>query len=258
MGGSQPLAARMKASLWITATFLASTVLSIETLPFSPPQFAEISKRAYDVLQILKRADNNCPGGYNPCTNLGHSDVCCRSDSTCSRDAADNIACCPTGAKCTGSLTGTSTGTDTSFRFPGTATAAPTTTTNDATITGSTLTGAYPFIYVPTTFPNAGICSSYWSVCQSEYSQCTAALGGRYGVTVAGGGAGVTVVGGGPTAAASVCSSLSQAACHGLNLAYCGTYATGGSSPNIAVSGRTSSLQDLVFGMVVGAAGMFI
>ena len=65
-------------------------------------------------------------------------------------------------------------------------------------------------------------------------------------------------MGDGPTAAASVCSSLSQAACHGLNLAYCGTYATGESSPNIAVSGRPSGLQDLIFGMVVGVAGMFI
>jgi hypothetical protein len=257
VGGSQPLAARMKASWWITATFLASPVLSIETSPFLPPQFAEISKRAYDVLQFLKRADNNCPGGYGPCTNMGNSDVCCRSDTICTRDAANNIACCPTGAKCTGSLTGTSTGTGTSFIFPGTVTANPTTTTSDATITGSTLTGAYPFIYVPTTFPNAGICSSYYSVCQSEYSQCTSALGGRYGVTVAGGGAGITVAGGGATAAASVCSSLSQAACHGLNLGYCGTLATAGSSPNIAVPGRTPSMQDLVFGMVVGVAGIF-
>ncbi|EAW10664.1 uncharacterized protein ACLA_051360 [Aspergillus clavatus NRRL 1] len=248
----------MRAPWWIAATFFASTVLSIETLPFSPPQAAESSRRAYDVLQILKRADNNCPFGYDPCTDLGHSEVCCRSGTRCSKDAANNIACCPTGASCTGSLTGPAS-TDTSFRFPVTATATPTKTATDGAITGSTITGAWPFIFVPTTFPNPGVCSSYWSLCQSEYSQCTAHLGGQYGVTVAGGGAGVTVQGGGPTAAVSVCSSLSQAACHGLNLGYCSAYVTGGGGQNnAAMPGRTSSLQDLVLGMVVGVAGMFI
>lgn len=133
-----------------------------------------------------------------------------------------------------------------------------TTGPNDATITGSTMPGAYPFVYVPTTFPNAGVCSSYYSLCQSEYTGCLSSLGGGYAVTVAAEGGGVTRAGGGAAGAVSTCSSLSMNACHGLNLGYCDTYATGTGDMNRAPPGRTSSLEDLVFGVVIGMAGMFI
>jgi hypothetical protein len=150
--------------------------------------------------------------------------------------------------------------------FPQGATATTTTTTaasGGASITGSTISGAYPFIYVPTTFANAATCSSYYSLCQSEYSQCTAQLKGRYGVTVGGaGGAGVTVEAVTATAqATSICSSLSQQACHGLQLNYCATAATGTSnaaSGNGAAPVRTTSLHDLMLGLMVGIAGVFI
>lgn len=260
----------MRASWWIGvwASVLPS-VLSIETAPFLAPQTVESSKRAFEVLQILRRADNNCPTGYNPCTSLGNSNACCKQGTNCSRDAANNIACCPTGASCTGSLTGATTSqTGTSFMFPQGATATTTTTTtaggsSTPTITGSTISGAYPFVYVPTTFGNAATCSSYYSLCQSEYSQCTAQLMGRYGVTVGGaGGAGVTVQAVTATSqATSICSSLSQQACHGLQLSYCATAATGaapGASVNGAQPMRTTSLQDLLLGLMVGIAGVFI
>ncbi|OJJ40496.1 hypothetical protein ASPWEDRAFT_178345 [Aspergillus wentii DTO 134E9] len=243
----------MKASWWIS-TFLASTVLSIDVLPFSPPQNAETNKRALQVLQILKRSDN-CPSGYSGCSSLGDGNICCKDDSTCSRDAADNIACCPTGASCTGSLTATSTTTTNGFAFPSSATASATTGPGDATITGSTMPGAYPFVYVPTTFSNAETCSSYYSLCQSSYTGCLSSLGGNYAVTVAADGGGITQGAGATPGAVSTCSSLSADACHGLNLGYCGSY--GGSNENGASVGRTS-LQDLVLGLVVGVAGMFI
>ncbi|KAJ5168305.1 uncharacterized protein N7482_003899 [Penicillium canariense] len=259
----------MRASWWIGvwATFLPSTVLSIETAPFSAPQAVESRKRAFEVLQILKRA-NNCPSGYNPCTSLGNSDACCIQGTNCSRDAANNIACCPTGASCTGSLTGASTSTTrqtgTSFMFPQGTTATTTATDSAAaSVTGSTLSGAYPFIYVPTTFANAATCSSYYSLCQYEYTQCTGQLLGRYAVTVGGaGGAGVTVEAVTATSqATSICSSLSAEACHGLQLSYCATAATGtaqNASGNGALPVRTTSLHDLVLGLMVGIAGMFI
>ncbi|KAJ5679398.1 hypothetical protein N7462_007642 [Penicillium macrosclerotiorum] len=259
----------MRASWWIGigAAFLSSPVASIETAPFSPAHNAA-GKRAFEVLQLLKRADNNCPSGYNACTKLGHSDVCCTQGTNCSRDSANNIACCPTGASCTGSLTGTSTGstseTGSSFQFPQGATATTTDSeSTTATITGSTVSGAYPFIYVPTTFSNAATCSSYYSLCQSEYTQCTAALMGRYGVTVNGGAAGgVTVEAVTATSqATSICSSLSAEACHGLRLSYCATVdseSSNSASGNGALSGRTSSLHDLVFGLAVGVAGLFV
>lgn len=150
--------------------------------------------------------------------------------------------------------------------FPQTASAS--TTAPGITATGPTLTGApYPFVVIPTTFSNAGACSSYYSLCQSEYTQCTAKLGGGggYGVTVAApSGAGVTIPGGGGggggsarPSAQSVCSSLSMDACHGLQMPHCDTYGQWSSNENVAVSRRTS-VQDLVFGLLVGAAGVFI
>lgn len=85
---------------------------------------------------------------------------------------------------------------------------------------------------------------------------------GRYAVTIGGAGAGKTVQA--VTAvsqATSICSSLSVEACHGINLGYCGSVATqtgGSETSGNAAPVRTSSLQDLVLGLAVGFAGMFI
>ncbi|KAJ5961938.1 hypothetical protein N7501_006879 [Penicillium viridicatum] len=255
----------MRASrwIWIAATFLTSTVHSAETAPFTAAEKATANKRALEVLRILRRDDNNCPSGFNPCTELGNANACCKQGTNCSRDDANNIACCASGASCTGSLTGTkTTGTGTAFMFPSDATAT-TTESGAASVTGSTLDGAYPFVVVPTTFNNAETCSSYYSVCQSEYTQCTGNLMGRYGVTIGAAGGGKTVQA--VTAASqatSICSSLSVEACHGINLAYCSSVATqtGGADANgnDASPARMSSLHDLVFGLAVGVAGMLI
>ncbi|KAI2684472.1 hypothetical protein LCP963914a_5204 [Penicillium roqueforti] len=231
--------------------------------PFTAAEAAIANKRAFEVLRILRRADNNCPSGYNPCTDLGNGDACCKQGTNCSRDAANNIACCASGASCTGSLTGTTTtGTGTAFMFPSGATAT-TTTEGETSATGSTLDAAYPFVVVPTSFGNAESCSSYYSVCQSEYTQCTGALMGRYGVTIDGAGGGVTVEAvTASSQATSICSSLSLEACHGINLGYCSSVATQTASAeangNDASPVRMSSLHDLVFGLAVGVAGMFI
>lgn len=146
--------------------------------------------------------------------------------------------------------------------FPNAATATPT-TTEGGEASRSTLDGAYPFVVVPTAFNNAETCSSYYSMCQSDYSQCTGALMGRYGVTIDGAGEGKTVQA--VTAASqanSICSSLSIDACHGLNLEYCHGVATQTDSAeangNDASPVRRSSLHDLVLGLAVGVAGMFI
>ncbi|KAJ5217330.1 hypothetical protein N7468_010338 [Penicillium chermesinum] len=265
----------MRPSWWIGvwATFLPATVYSLDTKPFSEPQIVE-SKRAFEVLQLLKRADN-CPGGYNPCSNEGNANACCREGTTCTKDSANNIACCSTGASCTGSLTGTATApaaggsSSGSFVFPQGATATPTEEGGGgggggggAAMTGSTLPGAYPFVYVPTTISDSAECSSYYSLCQSEYAGCTQQLMGRYGVTVGGNGGGTTVEAiTASSQATSICSSLSAEACHGLSLGYCSAVETGGGSAagnNAAPPGRTSSLQDLAFGLMIGVAGMFV
>lgn len=253
--------------IWVWATLLPTTVYCLDTKPFSEPHIVESNKRAFEVLQMLKRADS-CPGGYNPCSNEGNANACCREGTTCTKDSANNIACCSTGASCTGSLTGTKTASQTSggssgsFVFPNGATATTTEEGSGATHTGSTLSGPYPFVYVPTTISHSAECSSYYSLCQSEYTGCTQQLMGRYGVTV-GGGAGTTVEAiTASSQATSICSSLSAEACHGLSLGYCSAVETGGggnaAGNNAALPGRTSSLQDLAFGLMIGVAGMFV
>lgn len=263
----------------LTNLLLAPSALAIETSPFYPPwSNTTINERAAEVLKVLLKRDDNCPSGYNACTNLGNSGVCCQDGTACSRDAANHIACCPTGASCTGSLSGSSTqtgSTSSGFMFPQPTSATTTTTSTSETssITGTTVSGAaYPFVYIPTTFANAQTCSSYYSQCQSQYSSCTASLGGAYGVTIAGsGGAGTTVQGATATAdAQSICSSLSQKACYGLQIGYCTAFGTSGGSVtttsgsqfvngNNALSMRpSSSLYDLAAAVAVGIAGIFI
>ncbi|PYH99142.1 hypothetical protein BO71DRAFT_369936 [Aspergillus ellipticus CBS 707.79] len=259
----------MKLSGWISATFFASAVLStettaapsIDTVPFYYPQNADASWRAFKVLQLLRKRDDNCPSGYDPCSNVGHSNLCCQDGTKCTRDAADNVACCPTGASCTGTLTETGTvvgGSTSSFRFPQTATATQTTDGTSVTLTGSTIAGAYPFVDIPTTFANARVCSSYYSMCQREYTGCLSQLGGGYAVTVAAEGGGVTRAGGGASAAISTCSSLSAEACHGLSIGYCNSYSTDVYENRAAMPRRSSSLEDLFFSTLIGLAGMLM
>ncbi|KAL3484973.1 hypothetical protein BJX62DRAFT_45239 [Aspergillus germanicus] len=238
----------MKTSGWIAATFLASSVLSIETIPFAHPVTAspEQSGRAYDILDLFKR-DGNCPGGYDPCDDTG---VCCRTNARCTSDEADHVACCPSGASCTGTLSGPSSG---GFQYPSTSDATPT-GDDGPEVTGSTMSGAYPFVYVPTSFSDADQCSSYYDRCQTDYTQCVGYMGGGYGVTVTGGGADFTQTGGSGYAE-ETCSSLRQSACHGLNLGVCGNYEGGSDGAGCR---RTSSLHDIVVGLLVGVAGFFI
>ncbi|KAL2012915.1 hypothetical protein VTN00DRAFT_440 [Thermoascus crustaceus] len=258
----------MRVSL-LSVILLVPSALSIELSPFYPPlDNTGVGKRSIeDVLRILKRHDNNCPAGYDPCSDLGNSEVCCRDGTRCSRDAANNIACCPTGASCTGSLTPT-TGPgaqSTGFMFPQ-STSASTTESNAAAITGSTVPNApYPFVYIPTTFANAKTCSSYYSECQTQYSKCAVSLGGVHGVTVAGPGGGITVQGSTPTGdAQSICSSLSREACYGLQVGYCTAFGTAGATgnqfvnPGQAAPRRSSSFRDLAVGLAVGVAGLFV
>ncbi|KAL4874334.1 hypothetical protein BJY04DRAFT_204043 [Aspergillus karnatakaensis] len=254
----------MKTPTWmaLTAAFLIPSTLShsvsLDPLPFDHPITAspDSNRRAYEALQELNKRDGDCPLGYDACNNLDNPGICCRADSVCTSDEANHIACCPSSASCTGTLSGSSSG---GFQFP---TATPTSDDDDDddepshTLTGSTLDGAYPFLVVPTTFSDADQCSSYYDRCEEDYTKCITHMGGGYGVTVTGGGADFTQAGGGSGAVAT-CSSLSREACHGLNLGVCGNY-EGGTDGAACRSGRTSSLQDLVMGVVVGVAGFFI
>jgi hypothetical protein len=278
----------MKQSLLYLVAALGSLSWCEERAPFTPPLDLEASRyQASRILRILKR-DDNCPASYSGCSDQGNANVCCRSGTTCTVDAAHNIACCPTGAACTGTLGATATATATGdnnsgggggaqetsttsgFMFPHSTTAGATTTSASlASITGSTIGGAaYPFIYIPTSFANAATCVSYYSFCQEEYTSCVASLGGQHGVTVAGGGGGGVTVQGNPAlttapAAVSICSSLSTRACYGLEEGYCSSFGSATASGGSFVTGsnapqRRSSLSEIMIAAAAGALGMFL
>lgn len=253
---------------------LVASVSAVSSQQAAQPASQQTAQPLQQPQQLLRRAA--CPQHHD--TFCPDASVCCPPDTTCTRDAAGQPACCPTGARCTGSLSSGAFLQSTVTATTATpATAATTATTPDSTL--SVLTGTYPFTVIPTSFPNAAVCSVYYSMCTSQYAACTAALGGgggggaAYPVTVVIGGtttvtdAGAAGGGGGgvtsalpASAAAATCSSLSVEACHGLQAAYCAVYATavGPGSGAALVRRAGGGVSDVLFAAAVGAAGFFV
>ncbi|KAI9853809.1 MAG: hypothetical protein M1824_000877 [Vezdaea acicularis] len=222
-----------------------------------------------------------CPSAYSACTILNVAGACCQSGTVCSLDGAGNVACCPSNAICSGTITKTSapsssssaslvptTTTSTSLPSSGptqstgpggiflnpSSTLPNTNPTATAQATGAagaagatTIQNAYnfPFLALPTSFPNPSACSSGYSSCTSQYSLCLASLGGGANpVTVTGGGASIGIPGATGTlgtAASSVCSSLSSEACRGLQPGVCTAF-TGSATASGGLAGSGASL----------------
>lgn len=209
-------------------------------LEFSSPHISSNTSSPFP-LDARAAADGSCPANYNSCSSLSSSygAACCASNSLCALDQAKNIACCPIGSKCTGIISSPS-------------------SPNTAFPAESTVSNAYfPYPYIPTSFANAAVCTSYSSACDANYAACTADLQGGFGVTIAvPGGGGTTVAplqtgssggtgGGGVPAgeAPSVCSSLSSVACKG---AQGGCASWGTASATSTDSGSDSNDQFLI------------
>ena len=240
--------------MWASTPFFVLLVLtavsaspSTSICPFEAPTFPQ--DRPDSLLELFRR-QNYCQAGYNGCSNLGVATVCCPTTATCTPDSQNHVACCPTGALCTGALGQAGSISTTTGAFLGVASITTTTAGSAATTTGANLILAsstfsfppestvanpyFPFLYIPTSFPNDAVCSSYYSSCSAEFSSCTQSLGG-----------GVTVQGDAVTSeVASICSSLYNEGCYGLGLGYCsspsGTSLTG-SSQTAAGSVATGS-----------------
>ncbi|KAL2885369.1 GPI anchored protein [Ceratocystis lukuohia] len=63
-------------------------------------------RRAAEVLNLLQ-ARSGCPSGFNSCSAIGYSDKCCVSTETCVEvddQTTGNVACCPAGSTCSGSV----------------------------------------------------------------------------------------------------------------------------------------------------------
>jgi hypothetical protein len=275
----------------LTSLRMRSQVLTVLLLPLSisalqiPSILAPFYEALLDTndtsigsLHDLVKRDGNCPTNYNSCSTLAAADAgaCCTVGSVCTTDRAKNIACCPTGATCTGTviiatstggvvLGGTTATTTGSVTSTTTTPASTTSTASTATITSaaSLVDNSYfPFPYIPTTYSNSAACLVAWTDCQSNYAACTAELeGGAYAVTIVAPAGGVTVS---PTAqnlgtssAVSICSSLSNVACYGLQSSICSSFgaatfvaATGTSAPGSRITAGCYA------GMVVAGLGI--
>lgn len=220
--------------------------------PFINP-FANADSRPL----IVKR--QSCPYGYNSCSAFGYSNACCPVNTNCALDDAGHIACCPFNAACTGTVgaaTGSAISTSSGYVLGG----STTTTSAAAFITpssgiaggGSTVPNApFPFVYIPTSFADRTLCSSYWTSCQIESASCFQSLASAARVTVSGPG----VTSPGSAAASSICSELSALACYNLDSATtCDRFPP---AAGVTTTATTTNpfVQTTVAGITAGAAG---
>lgn len=186
---------------------------------------------------LVKR--QSCPSDHTSCSNLGDAGACCPNDTVCARDSSGQIACCPIGASCVGSL-GSSPSSTTPFVLGGTTTttqSAPPSATSQATLASgySTVPNQYyPFILIPSTYANSQSCLDAYTSCQSASTACFNSLNGQNGVTISGVGTqGLTqpgVTGTIAAGASSICSSLSEEGCYGLQSTQCSQFGSAGAT----------------------------
>ena len=79
---------------------------SITFEDFIPPAFASNASETEGHDLLKRQFSNTCPQDFRNCANLGAPGLCCASAAVCSADAAGNVACCPTGAECSGTIGG--------------------------------------------------------------------------------------------------------------------------------------------------------
>ncbi|KAH6615381.1 hypothetical protein C7974DRAFT_403850 [Boeremia exigua] len=210
-----------------------------------------------NVAELLKRQNNVCGSSNYQCSNA--PSLCCPRTAICSADSNNIVGCCPQGKACTGTLgasvTGIATASTTLPIVSASTTSGPFVQTTTAAGGASTVSNAfYPFPYIATTYDNAAACSSAYTRCQSDAASCTNALvGGAQGVTISApnGGATITAVPSlGTQSASSICASLSQEACYGLQVAACQAF--GNAAPT-----RCAGYMGAV-GVALGVAGQLL
>jgi hypothetical protein len=267
----------MRSSIFPTLAFLVlgATSHPSDFSPFYPAvsDSVDLSTSSNDTISPLESAEElfrragNCPSNYNSCSTLaaGDAGACCTAGSVCSWDSNNVVACCPTGAYCTGTIslpTAVSTTTSGAIIIAGSTTTttgvSSTTTTGSSTAGVITATGTgtvtyvpnvyFSWPYLPTSYVNAAACTSAYSVCQTEYAACTQDLqGGSFAVTIDSPNGGVTVGGGtgtyslGAAQATSVCKSLSQEACWGIQTSNCAQFGSGTDTTTTATATTTGS-----------------
>jgi hypothetical protein len=196
----------------ITSTYVATSISTwTETIPTITTTTEYLTSATTDLKTITTTWSTfECEYslGETPCGN-----VCCLAGQLCASagycTAGGKICasgwyscaailgggCCPIGYACGTSCTATTSSTLCTSVAGG----------------GSTVPNApYPFPYIPSSFANRVICSSYWTSCQRESTSCFTALAATDGVTISDPGISAS--------ASSVCSQLSASACYHMDL----------------------------------------
>ena len=271
-------------------TFLLPSISALQLAPFYEPRLVTSSANDTSLepsSHELRKRDGDCPDSYNSCSTLAakYGGACCTQGSTCSIDKAHNIACCPIGALCTGTISAAKAATTSGGTTVGAATttgsATGTTTTSGTAATITSTAGVlanpyFPFPVIATTFNDAAACSQAYTACQANYAACTQDLqGNAFAVTVVAPAGGITVA---PTAqnlgvasATSICSSLSQAACYTLKESNCAQFGSGtatgggdfvvGSTANVAGPRQTMGCMakmGALAGLGMGVVGQMV
>ena len=124
-------------------------------------QFSSFSLFGRDGLPLKSR--QSCPEQYHACTNLDASGLCCISGTQCQWDRSGQVACCPTGAICTGTVTGI---------------ASPTNILTSRTVSpiATDITVHQYYATSSASFSNIPSCTAAFGDCQSNFAKCTAAL----------------------------------------------------------------------------------
>lgn len=232
-----------------------------------PTVFNETESLAQDgTLELLKRQGNTCANNYYACSNLGAPGLCCPRTAVCSADQRGQVACCPQGNVCTGTIgaipTTSPTATQTGpFVVASTTTAGPFVQQTTGASAGSTVQNQfYPFPYIATTYTNAAACSSAYTSCQGDAAKCTNALAnGAQGVTISApnGGATITAIPSvGLQSAQSICASLSSIGCYQLTVEACARF-DGAGAGNGAMRARCADYL-MTAGVAVGIAGQLL
>lgn len=214
-------------------------------------------------LEHLRPRQGQCPSDQHLCSGANGQAGCCDANAQCAVDSSGQVACCRNGAVCTGNAGGSAATTPRSQAGQTTPAAGSSPAANGNNGGGSTVPNAYfPYVYLPTTYPNAELCTSAFSSCRSEFSRCTSSLQSGNGVTVSGAGVGITAQPAlGSISAGSICSSLSTKACYNLGLGNCPMYGTGSvsggsfSAGNGATAPRCIQLYQVAVAVAVGVAG---
>lgn len=85
--------------------YLSALSFPISLSDYIPPTTANVTADPqHDLLR--RQFSNTCPQNFNPCDNVGAPGLCCAEGVGCAADDAGNVACCPSGAVCTGVING--------------------------------------------------------------------------------------------------------------------------------------------------------